>query len=200
MSRILSTRDHAPGGRPTRQRADRGVACSQSLAKQPRRLHARWRVLLGGSSSAASEALTVAPPSPVVKARDGRLLSAAALRLSKHDVAAALATASPDRAPAAVALPNGVAILAPADFCNVRRIQQSYAADDAAGAPPRGQRNAERCSHLLGRKSEHEPLACPAPVDRPAGSWPMPVCPTGAASSAPPAVRPLVLLICSTAI
>jgi hypothetical protein len=27
------------------------------------------RILLGGSSSAASEALTVAPPSPVVKAR-----------------------------------------------------------------------------------------------------------------------------------
>ncbi len=37
------------GNRPTRQRADPRAARSQSLAKQPRRLHARWRLPLGGS-------------------------------------------------------------------------------------------------------------------------------------------------------
>ena len=40
----------AAPGRPTRQRADpRAAAGSQSLAKQPRRLHARWRPLAAGS-------------------------------------------------------------------------------------------------------------------------------------------------------
>ena len=85
-----------------------------------------------------SDALGAAPPSPVVgSCRDDRLLSAAALGLSKHEVAATLATASPDGAPAAVADRDGVAVLAPADFCAVGRVQQSRAAHDAAGARPK---------------------------------------------------------------
>jgi hypothetical protein len=92
---------------------------------------------MGGSSSAVSDALTAAPPSPVVEScRDDRLLSAAALSLSKHEVAATLATASPDGAPAAVADREDVAVRAPADFCAVGRVQQSHAAHDAAGARP----------------------------------------------------------------
>jgi len=52
---------------------------------------------MDGSSSAASGARTAAPPRPVVEpCPDNRLLSAAALRLSKHEVAATLATASTD--------------------------------------------------------------------------------------------------------
>ena len=99
-------------------------------------------LILGGSSSAVSDALGAAPPSPVVgSCRDDRLLSAAALGLSKHEVAATLATASPDGAPAAVADRDGVAVLAPADFCAVGRVQQSRAAHDAAGARP-GRRSA----------------------------------------------------------
>ena len=95
------------------------------------------RLLMGGSSSAVSDALGAAPPSPVVgSCRDDRLLSAAALGLSKHEVAATLATASPDGAPAAVADRDGVAVLAPADFCAVGRVQQSRAAHDAASARP----------------------------------------------------------------
>ena len=66
---------------------------------------------------------------------DDRLLSAAALRLSKHEIAAAtLAPASPDGAPAAVAHRDSVAVLALADFCAVGREQQSRAAQDRAGA------------------------------------------------------------------
>ncbi len=77
-----------------------------------------------------SDALTVAPPSPVVEShRDDRLRNAAALRLSKREVASPLATASPDGAPAAVARRDGVAVLAPADLCNVRRSNVAAAGD-----------------------------------------------------------------------
>lgn len=62
-------------------------------------------VVLGDSSSAAVDALTVAPPGPVVEpCLEDRLLSAAALRLSKHDVACALATASRGGATLALAV------------------------------------------------------------------------------------------------
>ena len=91
----------------------------------------RRRLLLGVSSSPAAGALTAAPPSPAVgSCHDDRLRSAAALSLSKHQVATTLATASHHGAPAAVAHRAGVAVLAPADFCNVGRIQQPASRDE----------------------------------------------------------------------
>jgi hypothetical protein len=80
-------------------------------------------------------------------ARDERLLSAAALGLSKHEVAETLATASPDRALGAIAHRDSVAVLVAADFCNVGRMQQSRAAHDAAGARPLRKR--ERAAEVL---------------------------------------------------
>ena len=124
-----------------------------------------------------SVALTAAPPSPVVEScRDDRLLSAAAVSLSKHQVAATLATASPDGAPAAVAHRDGVAVLAPADFCAVGRVQQSRAAHDAAGARPERQRPEVRahfrfdrivCSNLANNAAgETTPLVAEQPSRR----------------------------------
>ena len=84
--------------------SSQGVATA-SRQEQPRRPVLTRPLVVGGSSSAASDAVTAAPPSSVVEScRDDRLLRAAALSLSKHEVAATLATASPDGAPAAIAI------------------------------------------------------------------------------------------------
>jgi hypothetical protein len=88
--------------------------------------------VLGGSSSAVSDALTCSAEPGRRVAPEDRLLSAAALRLSKHDVVSALATASPDGAPAGVARRDGVAVLAPAELCNVRRSNVAAAGDREA--------------------------------------------------------------------
>ena len=127
---------------------------------------------VGGSSSAASEARKVAPPSPVVKARRWPLAERAVLRLSKHDVAAAVASASPDRAPAAVAPPRRRGGPGPGDFCNVRRMQQSCAADDAAGARPLRQSTSGPVARLLPNLvAEARPSAQAGTVAAGAFSW-----------------------------
>jgi hypothetical protein len=77
---------------------------------------------MGGSSSAASEALAVAAPSPIVKARRSPLAERGGLELSKHDAPPWTLLLRPtDRRPQSP-LSGGVAVLAPRDFCNAPRM------------------------------------------------------------------------------
>jgi len=81
--------------------------------------------------------MTVALPSPVVEScRDDRLRERRGVEAEQARRRRRLDAASPDGALAALALRDGVAVLACADFCNVRRMQKCCAADDAAGARP----------------------------------------------------------------
>ena len=82
-----------------------------------------------------SDAVGGAPPSPVVEScREDRLLSAAALRLSKHDLSRGSPLLRLTEPRARSPISRGLAALRCIDFCTARRMQQSCAADDAAGA------------------------------------------------------------------
>ena len=121
-------------------RGRREIALRQCDRRAGGAVRGRRTAEFGRDSSAASEALTVAPPSPVVKARRWPLAERRGVEAeqARRRRGGRYCFARPSAA--AVAPQRRVAVLAPADFCNVRRLQQSCAADDAAGARPKRRR------------------------------------------------------------